>query len=206
MSDAPQISPAAEPAPQLPQRARLSVAAWLAGVSLLALLPMLGFSAYVVQRAIAEQQALAMSTQQRRAADAAAQVGHQLESVFAVLRAMAQAESVRQGDMAATYAMAARVAETDPRIVGISVVDASGNQPFNTLRPLGTPLPRPPPALMDMQRPITERGERVVSPLVVGEVSQRRVVAVGMPLDMGPAGIHAVRAVVRLEPRAQWLR
>jgi len=205
VSDAPQISPAAEPAPQLPQRARLSVAAWLAGVSLLALLPMLGFSAYVVQRAIAEQQALAMSTQQRRAADAAAQVGHQLESVFAVLRAMAQAESVRQGDMAATYAMAARVAETDPRIVGISVVDASGNQPFNTLRPLGTPLPRPPPALMDMQRPITERGERVVSPLVVGEVSQRRVVAVGMPLDMGPAGIHAVRAVVRLESIGEWL-
>ena len=83
MSDAPQISPAAEPAPQLPQRARLSVAAWLAGVSLLALLPMLGFSAYTIYRATAEQQAQAMATQQRRTSDAALHVGQQLESVFA---------------------------------------------------------------------------------------------------------------------------
>jgi len=194
---------AAETTPS--QRPRLSVAAWLAGVSLLALLPMLGFSAYVVQRAIAEQQALAMATQQRRAGDAAASVGHQLESVFAVLRAMAQAESVKQGDMAATYAMSARVVEADPRIVGISLVDASGNQPFNTLRPFGTSLPRPPPGLMELQRPITEKGQRVVSPLAIGEVSQRKVVAVGMPLDMGPAGTHAVRAVIRLESIGDWL-
>jgi len=205
VSDAPQISPAAEPAPQLPQRARLSVAAWLAGVSLLALLPMLGFSAYTIYRATAEQQAQAMATQQRRTSDAALHVGQQLESVFDVLRAMAQAESVKQGDMAATYAMAVRVAEADPRIVGISVVDASGNQPFNTRRPFGAPLPRPPPALMELQRPVTERGERVVSPLVVGEVSKLQVVGVGMPLDLGPAGKHVVRAVIRLESIGAWL-
>ena len=203
--DRPKIPADAEPALQPPQRARLSVAAWLAGVSLLALLPMLGFSVYTVYRAIAEQQALAMSTQQRRADDAALHVGQQLESVFAVLRAMAQAESVKQGDMAATYAMAARIAEVDPRIVGISVVDASGNQPFNTRRPFGAPLPRPPPDLMELQRPITERGERVVSPLVVGEVSKLQVVGVGMPLDLGPAGKHVVRAVIRLESIGAWL-
>lgn len=202
MSDAPQIIlDAAGP----PKRRRLSVAAWLAGVSLLALLPMLGFSAFVVQRAIAEQQALAMATQQRRAGDAATSIGHQLESVFSVLRTMAQAESVKQGDMAATYAMAARVAEADPRIVGISVVNADGNQPFNTLRPFGTPLPRPPPPLMDMQRPVIEQGQRVVSPLVTGEVSKNKVVGVGMRLDMGLAGQHAVRAVVRLESIGDWL-
>jgi signal transduction histidine kinase len=198
-------SASASPAQQQPPRPRLSVAAWLAGVSLLALLPMLGFSAYVVQRAIAEQQALAMATQQRRTADAAASVGHQLESVFAVLRTMALAESVKQGDLAATYAMAARVVEVDPRVAGISVVDAAGNQPFNTRRPFGTPLPRPTPALIEMQRPALERGQRVVSPLVVGEVSQLRVVGVGMPLDMGPAGKHVVRAVIRLESIGDWL-
>lgn len=202
-ADLPNIATQAAPRP--PQRPGLSVAAWLAGVSLLALLPLLGFSAYTVYRALAEQQALAMSTQQRRASDAALHVGQQLESVFAVLRAMAQAESVKQGDLAATYAMAARVAEADERIVGISLVDASGNQPFNTLRPLGTLLPRPRPGLMELQRPITERGERVVSPLVVGEVSQLRVVGVGMPLDLGPAGKHVVRAVIRLESIGDWL-
>lgn len=199
----PSIEP---PSAQRPRSgSRLSTATWLAGVSLLALLPMLAFSAYIVQRAIDEQQALALATQQRSATDSAAAIGRQLESVISVLRTMSQAESVRQGDMAATYAMAARVVEADPRIVGISVVDASGAQPFNTLRPFGTLLPRPSPELMEMQRAILEQGRRVVSPLVVGEVSQRQVVGVGMPLAMGPAGTYALRAVVRLESIGAWL-
>ena len=185
--------------------ASLSVATWLALVSLLALLPLLAFSAYSVQRAIAEQQAQALAALQRRASDAAGAIGHQLDSVFAALRALAQADSARRGDMAAFYETAVRVAEADPRIVGISIVDAAGRQPFNTLRPFGTALPQPPPLLMEMQRPILEQGEQVVSPLVTGEVSQRRVVGVGMPLAMGPAGDYALRAVIRLEAIADWL-
>jgi signal transduction histidine kinase len=200
-------SPSFEPIPAHRARSgsRLSTATWLAGVSLLALLPMLAFSAYIVRRAIDEQQAQALATQQRSATDSAAAIGRQLESLFAVLRTLSQAESVRQGDMAATYALAARVVEADPRIVGISVVDASGAQPFNTLRPFGTLLPRPSPALMEMQRVILEQGRRVVSPLVIGEVSQRQVVGVGMPLSMGPAGTYALRVVVRLESIGGWL-
>lgn len=185
--------------------ASLSVAAWLALVSLLALLPLLAFSAYSMQRAIAEQQAQALAALQRRATDAAGAIGHQLDSVFAALRAMAQADSARRGDMAAFYATAVRVAEADPRIVGISIVDAAGRQPFNTLRPFGTPLPQPSPLLLELQRPILEQGRQVVSPLVTGQVSQRRVIGVGMPLSMGPAGAYALRAVIRLESLADWL-
>ena len=37
--------------------------------------------------------------------------------VFAALRATAQSDSVRRGDIAASYETAARVAEVDPRIV-----------------------------------------------------------------------------------------
>lgn len=185
--------------------ASLGVATWIAGVSLLALLPLLAFSAYSVHRAISEQQAQAFAGLQRRAEDSAASIGHQIESVFAALNAMAQASAVRRGDMAGTYETAARVAEVDSRIVGISIVDAQGNQPFNTLRPFGTVLPRPPPELLEMQRPILEQGRQMISPMVVGEVSQQRVVGVGMRLDMGPAGMYALRAVVRLDAIGSWL-
>lgn len=184
---------------------RLGVATWIAGASLLALLPLLAFSAYSMHRAISEQQTQAMAALQRRAGDAAVAIGHQLGGVVAALRAMAQSDAVRRGDMAATYETAARVARADPRIVGISLVDADGVQPFNTLRPFGTVLPRPPPALLEMQRPILEQGRQVVSPLVVGEVSQQQVVGVGMPLDMGASGRYALRAVIRLDAIGTWL-
>ena len=184
---------------------RLGVASWIAGVSLLALLPLLVFSAYSVQRAISEQQAQAVAALQRRAEASAAAIAHQIDGVFAALRAMAQAGAVRRGDMAATYEIAARVAQVDPRIVGISIVDAAGRQPFNTLRPLGTVLPTPDAELLGLQRPVLEQGRQVISPMVTGEVSGQRVVGVGMPLDMGPAGTYVLRAVVRLDAIGTWL-
>ena len=97
-----------------------------------------------------------LSALQRRADDAAMLIGQQLDSVFAALRATAQSDSVRRGDLAAAYETATRVAEVDPRIVGISIVDGEGRQVFNTRRPFGTLLPRPPALLMELQRPVIE--------------------------------------------------
>lgn len=145
-----------------------------------------------------------MSALQRRADDAAMLIGQQLDSVFAALRATAQADGVRRGDLAAAYETAARVAEVDPRIVGISIVDGEGRQVFNTRRPLGTPLPRPPALLMELQRPVIEQGRQVVSPLVIGETTKERVLGVGLPVSMG-GQTYALRAVVSLEALGGWL-
>ena len=194
MPDAPQtLSAAVAP----PRRPRLSIAAWLAGVSLLALLPMLAFSAFTIYRAIAEEQSQAAAALNRRATVAAAAIGHELGSIFAEMNAMALAQSVGQGDMAAFHALAARVVAADPRIDNISIADADGHQPFHTARPFGTPLPDT--NLREMQRPVFERGARLVSPLVTGAVSRRPVLAAVMPVSMGPRGTFALRAVVRLD-------
>lgn len=182
--------------PRPSQRPRLSVAAWLAVVSLLAMLPVLAFSAYTVYRAIDEQQSQATAALSRRAGVAAAAIGHELDGIFAELNAMAQADSVRLGDMAAVHALAVRIVAADPRIDNISIVDADGRQPFNTARAFGTPLPDS--NIQQLQRPLFEQGARLVSPLVVGAVSQRPVLAAAMPVSMGPRGTFALRAVVRL--------
>ena len=47
---------------------RPGIAAWITGVSLLALMPMMIFSAYVVYRQTVEQQRLALARQDRRGA------------------------------------------------------------------------------------------------------------------------------------------
>ena len=180
----------------LPRRGA-SMAAWLAGVSLFALLPLLAFTAYTVYRAVDEQKDLALTALQRRADDSAAAIAYEVDGVFASLRAMSQADVVRRGDLGATHALAVRVAQADPRIENISIVEPSGRQPFITTRPFGERLPDS--RLMEVQRPLFERGVRVLSPLVIGAVSRKPVVALAMPMDMGPLGVVALRAVIRLE-------
>jgi signal transduction histidine kinase len=182
----------------------VGVATWLTVVSLLGLLPLLVFSAYSVYRSIDELQAQGMAALERRSGDAAMLIGQQLDSVFAALRATAQSDGVRRGDLEATYQTAVRVAEVDTRIVGISVVDSDGNQLFNTRRPLGAPLPRPSPMLMALQRYVIEQGRQVVSPLVIGETTQERVLGVGLPVTIGER-TYAMRAVLSMEALATWL-
>jgi signal transduction histidine kinase len=182
----------------------VGVATWLTVVSLLGLLPLLVFSAYSVYRSIDELQAQGMAALERRSGDAAMLIGQQLDSVFAALRATAQSDGVRRGDLEATYQTAVRVAEVDPRIVGISIVDSEGNQLFNTRRPFGTPLPRPSPMLMALQRHVIEQGRQVVSPLVIGETTQERVLGVGLPVTIGDRQ-YAMRAVLSMEALATWL-
>ncbi len=186
------------------QGSRVGVATWLTVVSLLGLLPLLAFSAYSVYRSIDELRAQGMAALERRASDAALLIGQQLDSVFAALRATAQADSVRRGDLAAAHETASRVAEVDPRIVGISIVDSVGAQVFNTRRPFGTPLPRPSATLLELQRPVIEEGRQVVSPLVIGETTKDKVLGVGLPVVIG-GQTYAMRAVVSLEALGTWL-
>ncbi|MGD9833515.1 MAG: ATP-binding protein [Piscinibacter sp.] len=185
-------------------RPRVGVATWLTVVSLLGLLPLLAFSAYSVYRSIDELRAQSLAGLERRAGDAATLISQQLDSVFAALRATAQSDGVRRGDIEATYQTALRVAEVDARIVGISVVDGDGNQLFNTRRPLGAQLPRPSPMLMALQRYVIEQGRQVVSPLVIGETTQERVLGVGLPVTIGER-TYAMRAVVSMEALGTWL-
>ncbi|TXC66707.1 hypothetical protein FSC37_15525 [Piscinibacter aquaticus] len=127
-------------------------------MSLFGLLPLLAFSAYSVYRSIDELRAQGLAALDRRANDSAMLIAQQLDSVFAALRATAESDAVRRGDVAAAYETALRVAEVDPRIVGISIVEGGGRQLFNTRRPLGTMLPSPSPSLLALQRPVIEEG------------------------------------------------
>ena len=103
------------------RKLRPGIATWITGVSLLALMPMMAFSTYVVYRQTVEQQRLAMVALQRRAQLAAAAIGQELDSIFAELTAVSQADALRLGESAGTLALARRVVEVDPRIDDILV-------------------------------------------------------------------------------------
>lgn len=181
-----------------PRRAGTSLTVWVAGVCLLALIPLLAFSAFLVSREIAERQREELAQLERRATTAAAAVSHEVDGVFTELAALALADSAKSGDMKATYDFAVRLVGSDPRLASISLSAPSGRQIFNTWRPFGAELPDS--NVTTMLRPLFEgRVDRVVSPLIVGAVRQQPVVGVARRIDMGPAGVFALRAVIRLD-------
>ncbi len=184
-------------APARRHRRGVSLAVWVSGVCLLALGPLLAFSTLMVYREIEEQQRQGMEALERRALSAAAEIGHELDHVFAGLSALSLANSTASGELRATYDLAVRVVESDARLASISLSGPTGQRPFTTSRPFGSVLPDS--NVTALLRPLFERGERVVSPLVVGAVSQQPVVGVAVPVDLGPAGVYALRAVIRLD-------
>ncbi|WOB10831.1 ATP-binding protein [Piscinibacter gummiphilus] len=158
---------------------------------------MMAFSAFMVYREIAQRQERELAMMERRAATTAAAIGHELDGVLIALDTLALTDNARQGDMKATYELALRLTKSDPRLASISLSDRSGRQVFNTWRPFGAELP--PSNVNEMLVPLFEgRADRVVSPLVVGAVSQQPVVGVARRIDMGPAGVFALRAIIRL--------
>lgn len=198
MNEAP-ASPSS-PAGTRPGRAghpRVSLAVWVSAVSLLALLPMLAFSAWMLYRDVTEQQRQGIESLGRRATTAAAAVGHQLDGVFTALGALALTDGARRGDLPALHALAVRTVEADHRLASISLSAESGRQPFITSRPFGSELP--PSNATAMLLPLFQGAERVVSPLVVGAVSQQPVVGVARPIELGLNGTFALRAAVRLD-------
>lgn len=185
--------------PPGPHRRRgVGLAVWVSGVCLLALGPLLAFSTLMVYREIAEQQRQGVEALERRANAAAAAIGHELDHVLTELAALSLAGSAPGSDLRSVYDLAVRIVEADPRVASISVSTPTGEQPFMTSRPFGSVLPDS--NATQLLRPLFEEGaDRSVSPLLVGAVSKQPVVGVARRIDLGPAGVFALRAVIRLD-------
>ncbi len=153
---------------------RLSIRSWITGVSLLALLPMLCFSALVVYGEITERQDQAQAGLQQQAQVAAVAIGHEVSSVLAELNAVAQMHNLGAGDAAADLAsmqaLAQRIVASDPRLAAINV---------------GPAVPGADGMLSG------------VSPLQAVVAGERHAVVVTAPLASGHGGPLMLRATVR---------
>lgn len=78
------------------------------------------------------------------------------------------------------------------KVLNIVLEDAAGKQDFNTLRPYGTILP--PQGASSPLRRVGENRERVITNLFFGRVSQRPVVALGIPVELGGIRPHVLSA------------
>ncbi|MBL8305159.1 MAG: sensor histidine kinase [Rubrivivax sp.] len=182
----------------LPGGLRLGIATWIAGVSLMALLPLVGFSAYVVWRQMGEQQVQAALAMQHRAQITAVAVSHELSSLFAGLATLAEAEQKRPDDAAGLQSLAQLLARADRRFARLSLVSEQAETVLDSHLEAGVPWP--PVFLVQFQRPLGEEGDpRSLSPVIAGAVAGRALLQAPPPLAAGSGRPLWLRAVVRAE-------
>lgn len=102
----------------------------------------------------------------------------EIQRSIGALTALAQSESLREGDLAAFYEQA-KGANRPPH-VWTFLLDEDGNQLLNTLEPLGSPLPAAPKARIQQA---LNSGQPVVTDLMVGPVSGKLLTALYVPTD-----------------------
>ena len=121
-------------------------------------------------------------------------VDRQLQTERAMLDTLAQSPFIDAGNMEALHALCVRIITQDPHGVFISLFDGSGRQIFNTLRPMGEPLPtpfrdsrapdprQPPVGDAGSLKRVLDTGKPVISDLFHGLVAGRLIFTVNVPV------------------------
>jgi len=128
-----------------------------------------------------------------------ATVDGELAGAQAGLTGLASSPYLAAGDFSRFHVQASSTLK-DLELLNVVLLDSSGRQRLNTLRPAGAALPDrgSPPALLDIVR----TGRPAVADLFQGPVAKSQVVAVGVPVRVGGAirySLSAGIAPARLE-------
>jgi hypothetical protein len=135
---------------------------------------LIGYS-YERERTISEQRTLETARSLMQAVD------RQLAGGHAALRVLAGSEQLLSGDLAAFYRQARDVIGDMPGDQ-FALADGSGQMILNTARPYGAPLPKPQASAIAQVRRVFDTGMPVVSDLIDGAVSGRKIVSVAVPV------------------------
>jgi len=130
-------------------------------------------------------------------------VDREVETSLSGLRGLAASGDLDSGDVRKFYEQARLVREAYRRWLTVALVDASGQQVMNLLRPLGSPLPSV--AGLETFRRTLQTGEPQVSDLVMGPTAGRPVIAVTLPLLRDGKVRHVLVAVMTPESFASVL-
>ena len=158
-------------------------------------LPMLAFAIIVLmlfdrqQRTAVERGAVETARALINATD------RELFGQVASVEMLATAASLARDDLPAFYEDARRALASQPDWATVVLVDRSGQQVMNVLRPLGSPLP-PVPERASVDA-VVKTGEPAIGNLVVGPLTQRHDFAVRVPVRRGGAIVYVLTAVVK---------
>ena len=130
-------------------------------------------------------------------------VDREVETSLAGLKGLATSTDLESSDLRNFYEEARLARDAYRRWLTVALVDPSGRQVLNLLRPLGSPLPSV-AALETFQRTL-QTGEPQVSDLEIGPAAGRWVISVTLPLLRAGKVHHILVAVMTPESFASVL-
>ena len=169
---------------------------------LVAVLPVLAFSAVMAfvysrqQRSAFEQRYLERARAMRIALD------HELEGHIRALRVLSHSPYLSSGDLRGFYDQVQRVRTEQPAWSTVALMEPSGTQLFNLHQPFGAPLPKSAVDAALLAR-VAASGQPAVTPLVKGAVSHAYTTAIVLPVHLHGAG---TRLLVLALDSPVWLR
>ena len=173
------------------RRFALGIRAWVLIASMLAVLPLLGFSSWIVFALEQNQHAGDDTALLQRTQALSLTVKRRLDRAAIALQALAVSPAALQQDFGSLYDQSRRVMETHPDAVAISLVRRDGEQMFSTFKAFGAALPRSP--AVGYEESVFDQGAVVYSPLFVGSVSKRMVMVVSVPIRIDGRIDYALR-------------
>ncbi|WP_247887060.1 ATP-binding protein [Azospirillum sp. SYSU D00513] len=161
-------------------RSTAGVRTWLFLLSLLTSVPLVLFAGFVTYRLTESERAATLTNLVQRTDAAANAVQQHIQGWSTVLMALGQTDEALGGNLQGMYEHAVRMRTLAPDAASITLLDRTGAQLFNTLRPFGADLP--PSAQPDMAARVLETGETQLSDVFRGAVTDLMTISVGMPV------------------------
>lgn len=149
-----------------------------------ALLPVVMFASAIAIIIGFREQATLEATALSKVREIAAGIDRYMAAQLAAARVMAQAESLRRGDLEMFYHYAARLQQDEPAWSDIVVSDRNGRQLINLARPFGAPLA----GVSDpqsFQQVLAQRSPLIGDLAEPGKVSGKRFIPIRVPVFQG---------------------
>jgi two-component system, sensor histidine kinase and response regulator len=175
----------------------------LAMLVLACLLPGVLMSAYFIVAQYQQDKAKAIRNVIATARAVAASMDRDLSNIESGLNVLASSSALEDDDLISFYQQAHKALPYQ-HINNYVLIDGAGRQLINTLKPLGGALPAVggPPQLLR----VTEVAKPVLTDIFVGPVTQRPIVALGIPVMRQGRVVYSLSAGIFPERLAELLR
>lgn len=154
------------------------------------LLPTVICSAVVLNMLLTAERQAALRSMQELARASVNAIDREMTFAMATAQALQTSRNLREGRFDAFYEQA-RVSNSG-RAIQAALIEESGQQVFNTVRPFGTHIPAPNAAARARVRKVIENDKPVYSDLIKGSATGKYVVSVEFPVTINDGRRYVV--------------
>lgn len=172
---------------------QLRISSWLLLLVLVPALPLLGFLLYFEIGYASERRAAMESTLVNEAERFASDIRDRIARSSGYVSSLAVSNSAQQEDIPGLYEFSKRVQRGDTGIAALTMVDRQERMVFLSIRPLGESYPV---AAIESVRSVFQRNDADLSGPFLSPVSNRKVVALSVPVTVGGVVKYVLRAII----------